>query len=103
MSPRLERRLRQHRPRLALERVDAHELLERVDGLDRSAFLEEIVVQRLESLPGFLFVAHLLEGAGGREPGVEVGRVDRAETNDNLRCAAAIALRATPRGDRVQM
>ena len=74
----LERRLRQNRSRLAFERIDADELLERVDRLRGPALLEQVVVQRLEALAGFLFLAHLLERAGGGEPGLEVCRVDRA-------------------------
>ena len=99
----LERGLRQNRSRLAFERVDADELLERVDGLRGPALLHQIVVQRLETLPGFLFLAHLLEDAGGGEPRLEICRVDRAQPDDDLRGATAIALRAASCGNGVQM
>ena len=99
----LERRLGQNRPRLALERIEADELLQRVDRLRRPALLEQIVVQRLEALAGLLLLAHLLERARGGEPRVEVRRVDRPEADDDFGSAAAIALRAAARGDGVQV
>ena len=101
--PCIERGLRQHRPGPAFERVDADKLLERVDGLGGAPLLDQIVVQRLEPLAGFLLLAHLLESAGGGEPGLEVRRVDGAQLDDDLGRAAAIALGASARGDRVQM
>ena len=64
--------LRQNRPRLALQRIDADELFERLNRFGRPALLEQVVVQRFEAFAGFLLLAHLFERACGSEPGVEI-------------------------------
>ena len=90
---------RQDGSALPILRVEPHGLPQRVERLDRSDLGLEIVVDCAESDRGLGGLPHLLQRARRAQPGLEVGRVERAEADRDVGDAGAVAARAPPGAD----